>query len=172
MWLKTLMSFWTGQDRAADEPGESFTVLGRSVALNGILCFSGTVRIDGRLEGEIHTKGDLEVGTGGVLKGTISAGTLVNGGKIRGNVTADRVRLLESSILIGAVETPLLSIEEGASFQGLCNPRATDRIFSRGDTEALLGPPPGHPAAPRLIAASLPPGPTGPPHGHSHRKSQ
>jgi cytoskeletal protein CcmA (bactofilin family) len=166
------MSLWTGEDRPADKPEESFTVLGRSVALNGILCFSGTVRIDGRLEGEIHTKGDLEVGTGGVLKGTISAGTLVNGGKIRGNVTADRVRLLPSSVLIGEVETPLLSIEEGARFQGLSNPNAADRFSSRGGAQTLLEPPPGYPTAPRLIATSLPQGATDPTRGHAQWKSQ
>ncbi|MGH7165778.1 MAG: hypothetical protein ACREIS_09685, partial [Nitrospiraceae bacterium] len=33
---------------------ENFTFLGRGVDFNGVISFEGTVRIDGRLKGEIH----------------------------------------------------------------------------------------------------------------------
>lgn len=134
---------------------ESCTVLGRSVALKGRLVFTGTVRIDGHLEGEIQTTGDLEVGTGGVLKGIIRVGTLINRGKVQGKVTAtDRVRLLDSSVLVGDVDTPLLSIEEGARFKGLCNRGSpVHDMVSDSEGRAWLVPPPGPPAGVRLIEA-------------------
>jgi len=144
------MYFWAGQDQPSDEPEESFTVLGKNVALKGTLCFTGTVRIDGRLEGEILTRGALEVGTGGVLKGTFNVGTLVNGGKIRGNVTAtDKVSLLPSSVLVGEVDTPLLSIEEGARFKGQCNNGLAQALSSATREPQAL------PSASRLIATRL-----------------
>ena len=40
------------------------------------------------LEGEIHTKGTVVIGEDGVVQGTISAGTLINSGKIKATVTA------------------------------------------------------------------------------------
>ena len=48
-----------------DEP---FTFLGKGAQFKGIIHFEGTIRIDGRLEGEIHTKGTLMVGEHAVIE--------------------------------------------------------------------------------------------------------
>ena len=100
----------------------NFTFLGKGVDFKGVVHFEGTVRIDGRLEGEVHTKGTLIVGEHAVIKGTITAGTLVTGGKINGNVTAaEKVQLLKPGVLIGDIRTPAITIEEGAHFHGTCD---------------------------------------------------
>jgi cytoskeletal protein CcmA (bactofilin family) len=107
----------TRSDHQAD--GESFTVLGKGVTFKGIVHFESTVRLDSCFEGEIHTKGVLVVGEHGVIRGTITTGTLISSGKIRGNVEAtEKVQLLKSAILIGDVHSPSFSIEEGAYFKG------------------------------------------------------
>ncbi|MBI4400088.1 MAG: polymer-forming cytoskeletal protein [Nitrospirae bacterium] len=101
---------------------ENFTFLGRGVDFKGVVNFEGTVRIDGRLEGEIHTKGTLVIGEHAVIKGIITAGTLISGGKIRGNITAtEKVQLLKPAILVGDVRSPSFSMEEGAHFHGVCD---------------------------------------------------
>jgi cytoskeletal protein CcmA (bactofilin family) len=98
---------------------DNFTVLGKDVTFKGVVHFESTVRLDSCFEGEIHTKGVLVVGEHGVIRGTITAGTLISGGKIRGNVTAsDKVQLLKSAVLIGDVHSPSFSMEEGAYFKG------------------------------------------------------
>jgi cytoskeletal protein CcmA (bactofilin family) len=103
------------------EQDENFTFLGRGVDFKGVVNFEGTVRIDGRLEGEIHTKGTLVVGECAVIKGIVTAGTLTCGGKIKGNITAtERVQLLKSAIIMGDVRTPSISIEDGAHVHGMC----------------------------------------------------
>ena len=100
----------------------NFTFLGKGVDFKGVVHFEGTVRIDGRLEGEVHTKGTLIVGEHAVIKGTITAGTLVSGGKIHGNVTAaEKVQLLKPGVLIGDIRTPAITVEEGAHFHGACD---------------------------------------------------
>jgi cytoskeletal protein CcmA (bactofilin family) len=104
----------------ADE--ENFTFLGRGVDFKGVVNFDGTVRIDGRLEGEIHTKGTLVVGEHAVIKGIVTTGTLVTSGKIQGNITAiEKVQILKPGILIGDVRSPVFSMEEGAHFHGMCD---------------------------------------------------
>ncbi len=101
---------------------ENFTFLGRGVDFKGVVHFDGTVRIDGRLDGEIHTKGTLIIGEHAVLRGVITAGTIVSGGKIQANITAsEKVQILKTGLLIGDVRSPLFSMEEGARFQGLCD---------------------------------------------------
>lgn len=110
----------TKKDSQAD--GENFTFLGKDVTFHGVVSFDGTVRIDSHFEGEIHAKGTLVVGEHAVIKGIITASTLICNGKIKGTITAsEKVQLLKSGVLIGEVHAPSFSIEEGAHFEGLCD---------------------------------------------------
>ncbi|MGQ0666384.1 MAG: bactofilin family protein [Nitrospiraceae bacterium] len=115
---------WTIGEKQAQAASESenFTFLGKGVDFKGVLNFDGTVRVDGRLEGEIHTTGTLIVGEHAVIKGTISAGVLMTSGKINGTVTAtERIQLLKPAVLIGDIRTPAIAIEDGAHFHGMCD---------------------------------------------------
>ena len=101
---------------------ETFTFLGKGVDVKGVIHFDGTVRIDGRLEGEIHTKGTLIVGENAVIKGIISAGSLICSGKINGTINAaEKVELMKPAVLIGDVRSPSISMEPGAHFHGMCD---------------------------------------------------
>jgi cytoskeletal protein CcmA (bactofilin family) len=118
---------------------ENFTFLGRGVDFKGVVHFDGTVRIDGRLEGEIHTKGTLIIGEHAVIKGIITTGTMVSGGKLQANITAlDKVQLLKTAILIGDVRSPSFSMEEGARFQGMCD-MGVDMWVDQDDLAAHRG---------------------------------
>ncbi len=100
---------------------EPFTFLGRGAKFKGIITFDGEIRIDARLEGEIHTKGTLVVGEHAVIDGDIYADVVISRGKITGNVTAtEKVRLLAPGVLIGTIKTSLLSVDEGARLNGHC----------------------------------------------------
>ena len=114
---------WALGDRAASHSSndDNFTFLGKGVEFKGIVNFDGTVRIDGKLEGEIHTTGTLIVGEFAVIKGIISAGTLMTSGKINGTVTAtEKIQILKQGVLIGDIRTPAIAIEDGAHFHGMC----------------------------------------------------
>ena len=101
---------------------ESFTFLARGVDFKGVIHFDGTIRIDGRLEGEVHTTGTVIVGEQALIKGSISAGILTNSGKINGIVTAtEKVQILKHGTLIGDIHTPGIVIEEGGHFHGMCD---------------------------------------------------
>jgi cytoskeletal protein CcmA (bactofilin family) len=118
------MSWLNGKkkNRLALSEEENFTYLGRGAEFRGIANFEGTVRIDGRLEGEVHTKGTLIVGEHAVIRGIVTTGSLISGGKIQGNVSAnEKVQILKPGVLIGDVRSPLFSMEEGAHFQGMCD---------------------------------------------------
>ena len=111
-----------GDRKAAEHEDDNFTFLGRGVEFKGVVTFDGTVRVDGRLEGEIHTTGMVIVGEFAVIKGIISAGTLMTSGKIQGTVTAaEKIHILKQGVLIGDIRTPAISIEDGAHFHGMCD---------------------------------------------------
>ncbi|MGH7229651.1 MAG: bactofilin family protein [Nitrospiraceae bacterium] len=127
---------WGPNDKKKDNPGddENFTFLGKGVDFKGIVNFDGTVRIDGRLEGEIHTRGTLIVGDHAMIKGIISVGTLITSGKINGTVSAsEKVQILKPAVLVGDVKTPAISVEEGAHLHGMCEMGANKWVEDKSE---------------------------------------
>jgi cytoskeletal protein CcmA (bactofilin family) len=95
--------------------------LGEGTSFKGTLTFEGTVRIDGKLEGEIFTKDTLVVGEGAQVSASIQAGVVEISGTVHGNITADRkVDIRASGRLYGNISAPSLVIEEGVVFEGSC----------------------------------------------------
>ena len=111
------------QSEQSTEPDfENFTLLAKDVEFKGIVNFDGTVRVDGRVEGEIHTTGTIIVGENAIIKGVVSAGVLMNSGKINGTITAvEKIQILKPGVLVGDIRTPLIAIEEGSHFHGMCD---------------------------------------------------
>jgi cytoskeletal protein CcmA (bactofilin family) len=97
------------------------TFLGKGTHFKGTLHFEGTVRIDGEVEGEIITQGTLIVGERGIINAEVSAGVVIVGGRINGNVHASqRMQMLTKSTVTGAVNAPSITIEDGALLNGIC----------------------------------------------------
>ncbi len=93
--------------------------LGKGTEFQGQLKFDGTVRIDGRLGGEVQATGTLMVGEGGRVEAEIHCGTLIASGEVVGNIHAtNRVEALAPARLSGNIETPVLVINEGVHFEG------------------------------------------------------
>jgi cytoskeletal protein CcmA (bactofilin family) len=100
---------------------EIVAFVGKGVDFKGTISYDGTVRIDGSLDGEIHTTGMLIVGETASISAKISAGTIVSRGRITGNIIAkQRIQLLSPAVLDGSVQTPVFSIEDGVTFNGTC----------------------------------------------------
>lgn len=115
---------WAAKERGqqAEQGSENITLLGRGVDFKGVVSFDGTVRVDGRVEGEIHTTGTLIVGEYAVIEGIVSAGVLMNSGKINGTITAiEKIHILKPGVLVGDIRTPVIAIEEGSRFHGMCD---------------------------------------------------
>ena len=104
--------------------------------LNGLLRPSqGTVRIDGNLDGEIHTEGVLLVGEDAVLTAKITAGTVVCKGKITGDISArEKVKLRAPAVVNAGVKAPLLAMEEGVVFNGTLEMSQTGTREPQGTT--------------------------------------
>jgi cytoskeletal protein CcmA (bactofilin family) len=105
--------------------------VGKGVNFKGTISYHGTVRIDGMLEGEIHTEGTLLIGEDAVIKAKVTAGTIVCKGQITGDILAkEKVTLRAPAIINGGVETPMLSMEEGVQFNGTIEMSAPVRTAS------------------------------------------
>ncbi|MBW8056833.1 MAG: polymer-forming cytoskeletal protein [candidate division NC10 bacterium] len=118
-----------GRERDGREIGEIKAFLGEGTEFKGVLSFQGTVRIDGRFEGEILGDELLVVGEQGVVRATVDVGTLVSNGRIEGTIRAkERVELLASSTVIGKISTPCLVVMDGATLNGTCDMGALDEV--------------------------------------------
>jgi cytoskeletal protein CcmA (bactofilin family) len=101
---------------------EDLTLFGKGTQFKGVLNGDGAIRIDGQVEGEVHTTGTLVVGEHGMIKGAISGGTVTISGKINGTVkAAQKIQILPPGILIGDIHAPAVTIEDGAHFHGMSN---------------------------------------------------
>ncbi len=98
---------------------EIHTIIGKESSFEGKLVFDGVVRIDGSFKGNIQSKGKLLIGETAVLEAEIETGSLILSGEIKGNVIAfDRMEIKSKGKFTGNIKTPVLLIEEGASFNG------------------------------------------------------
>ena len=103
----------------AEGAGDISAFVGKGVEFKGTISYSGTVRIDGYLDGEIHTDGVLLIGEDAVIQAKITAGTIVCKGKITGDVVAKEcVKLRAPAVMNGSVKAPVLSMEDGVLFNG------------------------------------------------------
>ena len=94
-------------------------ILSTDVEIKGIVKFTNDLVVDGKIEGEITSDGNLTVGENARIKAEIKTGTIVVYGKVHGNLTAtERVELKASAEVIGDIKSKTLSIEAGAIFVG------------------------------------------------------
>ena len=94
-------------------------VLSSDVEIKGIVKFQHDLIVDGKIEGEIHSAGNLTVGENARIKAEIKTGTVVVYGKVHGNITTtDRIELKASAEVVGDIKTKTLVIEGGAIFVG------------------------------------------------------
>jgi cytoskeletal protein CcmA (bactofilin family) len=99
--------------------GDINAFVGKGVEFKGTISYSGTVKIDGYLDGEINTDGVLLIGEEAVIQAEISAGTILCKGKITGNIVAKEcVKLRAPAVIMGSIKTPILSMEDGVLFNG------------------------------------------------------
>ncbi|RMH37405.1 MAG: polymer-forming cytoskeletal protein [Nitrospirae bacterium] len=99
--------------------GDVVAFIGPGVVFKGTISYKGSVQIDGRLEGEIHTDGVLLVGQQAVVTAKVSAGSVISKGTITGDIVAKEcVQLLASAVMDGSLKTPQLSMETGVLLNG------------------------------------------------------
>lgn len=120
---------WKSNGKTKGKDGGELTAfLDEASEIDGKFTFSGTVMINGRLRGEIHSNDTLIVGEKGVINASIRAGIVLVSGEIVGNVVGiERVELRGSARVSGDIEAPIVVVDEGVMFDGHCRmTRAAD----------------------------------------------
>jgi len=122
--------------------------LGEGTEFNGLLSFEGTVRIDGKFEGEVVSKDTLILGESAVMNAEVSVGIIIVRGKIAGNIVASKkIEIRAEGEVIGNIKTPLLFVEEGAILDGKCEMIKKDKKVTVLPTKDSGGSEPKMPSA-------------------------
>src|SRR3954454_575870 len=104
---------------APGSAGSGYSLLDSQLALTGDLDTSGSLRIDGKLEGSIRRADTVVLGVGASMSGDVNAREVVIGGTIIGNVSAsERVELQATAIVTGDIVTQTILVQEGGVVNG------------------------------------------------------
>jgi cytoskeletal protein CcmA (bactofilin family) len=100
---------------------EANSTIGEESFFEGKFAIRGSLRIDGKFEGQALIVDQLQIGPKGRVKTNITATSVVVEGLIVGNISASRrILLLSTARVLGEIKTPELIIQDGVILEGRC----------------------------------------------------
>jgi cytoskeletal protein CcmA (bactofilin family) len=99
--------------------GSGPCVIGSKTHLKGEVVGDEDVVVEGIIEGHVRITRDLRVSTGGAVRATVEAQSVIVSGEVVGDCTAtQRVEIQATGRLTGNIRAPRIVIAEGALFKG------------------------------------------------------
>lgn len=93
--------------------------MGPGDSLEGKLVYDGSVHADGKVEGELHVTGNIDVASGASVKALLEGANVTLKGQVEGAVTArDKLTLGKNARLSGDIAVRRLQIDDGATLNG------------------------------------------------------
>lgn len=115
----SLLARRSGPSATPSPAGSGYSLLDAQLTFCGDLDTSGSLRIDGKLEGNIRRADTVVLGVGATMSGDVHAREVVIGGSITGNIHAsERVELQATAIVTGDVLTQTILVQEGGVVNG------------------------------------------------------
>jgi len=99
----------------------SETAIGNGARITGDMETIGSIRIDGKITGNVTSEARVVIGASGYLEGNLRAESSIIDGKIKGTVSIQNLLTLKTTAVIdGDIVCNKLVIENGATFNGTC----------------------------------------------------
>lgn len=112
---------WLRKDRGIDTEAKIENLFASGTSVIGTIKAQGNVRIDGALEGELSTDGNIIVGKGADLCANLVGKSVLVAGIVHGDICAEgRLEILPSGRVWGDVQVGSLQIAEGGLLRGAC----------------------------------------------------
>ncbi len=107
------------KDNIETPPDKVNTFIGKDTFLKGSLDSKGSLRIDGKVEGQINSKGDFFVGENGSVAADLKARNVTIAGHFDGTIEAGgRLELKRTAVAKGTFKANALHVEDGAVLDG------------------------------------------------------
>jgi len=95
---------------------EKTSILLSDVSIEGDLVEKDKIIIDGKINGDIKAN-EIDTHLNSNIKGNIKSKNASLGGKLKGNVSSDTIKIKKTGDIDGVLNQKTLSIEEGASLK-------------------------------------------------------
>jgi len=115
-------------------------ILDVDASMQGTLAFKDPVnlRINGKFEGRLDTKGNLTIGEHAVVNADINGEYITIAGRVNGDINAQKaIKLIAPACVVGDVKAPTLSVSEGSILEGYCNMMSKERTTTRTQLKTL-----------------------------------
>ena len=86
------------------------------VSIEGDLVEKDKIIVDAKVSGDIKAD-DIEAHSNSVITGNITSKNASLGGKLKGNVNSDKIKIQKTADIEGVLTQKILSIEEGATLK-------------------------------------------------------
>ena len=98
------------------------TILAPEIDIKGDINISGNIIVYGKVRGNIISSGTVNTAKGSMIEGNIQAQSTFISGEVNGNIEVDKKVVLGPSCkLNGNIKASIITIEEGANFDGICS---------------------------------------------------
>jgi cytoskeletal protein CcmA (bactofilin family) len=106
------------------------TLLGKDTLWKGdIHSGPNSIRIEGTVEGTIHSEGEVTIAPSGIVKGAVHAKHLIVTGRVEGIFKiAECLEIHGTGWVEGEVEVGSLVVDEGGTLQGSCTRRGMSKV--------------------------------------------
>ncbi|MCK4524182.1 polymer-forming cytoskeletal protein, partial [candidate division WOR-3 bacterium] len=89
-------------------------IIGEGTEINGKILVPGSIRVDGKIDGDITVSDQITIGKAGFLKGVLLTRDAVVAGRMEGTITVkNRIELQKNAKVNIDLKCKLLIIEEG-----------------------------------------------------------
>jgi cytoskeletal protein CcmA (bactofilin family) len=109
--------------------GELNSIIGKGTWIQGDMKVQNSVRIDGKVIGNIQSTDTVVVGKEGEVEGNIQAKHVYLAGKVRGNIhVPGKIALETKAVVMGDIKASRLVVDEGALLNGKCMMKEAERF--------------------------------------------
>jgi cytoskeletal protein CcmA (bactofilin family) len=118
--------------------GNGTTLISSGTTIKGDISSNSDLRIDGAINGNIHSSAKIVIGANGVVEGDIFGTQADIVGKVTGNIrTKELLQLRGESVVVGNLYAGKLQIEPTATFNGQCHMGANGVEISASEHQVL-----------------------------------
>tara|TARA_Y100001970_G_scaffold91791_1_gene115845 strand:+ start:43513 stop:43893 length:381 start_codon:yes stop_codon:yes gene_type:complete len=98
------------------------TILAPEIDIKGDINVSGNIMVYGKVYGNITASGTVNTAKGSIIEGCVNSQSAFISGEIKGDVNVEnKIVLGPSCQLNGNIKATIITIEEGAKFDGMCS---------------------------------------------------
>ncbi|MEK7248532.1 MAG: polymer-forming cytoskeletal protein [Chloroflexota bacterium] len=110
---------WEDQVEKPASPDQCASIIGAGTTWQGTLVSDASVRLDGKVSGEVKAAGTVHITEGAQVNAVVQAKFVVVAGSFDGQLySSSRLELLPSSRVKGSITTPQIAVGEGAFIDG------------------------------------------------------